>query len=218
MLTLLTSGLIYKTKYPFHTFLGKRVDESILLEPTTSVELINICKSLKNGTGAENIPMHIIIDSFEYISAPLTQIVNLSLAKGIFPDKLKISKIVPIYKADDPELFSNYRPISLLLNFSKIFEKVMYNRLIKFANTLEILYSLQSGFRKNHSTSLALIHLINKIASSIDRDEIMIGASFWSCPKHLIALEELLLNGPKVIFRNVNSSLSINLHLPVIRL
>ena len=116
--------------------------------------------------------MHIIKDIFEYISAPLTQIVNLSLAKGIrFPDQLKISKIVAIYKADDPELFSNYRPISLLPNFSKIFEKVMYNRLIKFTNTLEILYSLQFGFRKNHSTSLALIQLINKITSSIDRNE-----------------------------------------------
>ena len=115
--------------------------------------------------------MHIIKDISEYISAPLTQIVNLSLAKGIFPDQLKISKIVPIYKADDPELFSNYRPISLLSNFSKIFEKVMYNRLIKFTNTLEILHSLQFGFRKNHSTSLALIHLINKIASSIDHNE-----------------------------------------------
>ena len=86
--------------------------------------------------------MHIIKDISEYISAPLTQIVNLSLAKCIFPDQLKISKIVPIYKADDPQLFSNYRPISLLSNFSKIFEKVMYNRLIKFTNTLEILGSI----------------------------------------------------------------------------
>ena len=165
------------TSSPFHTFLGNRVDESILLEPTNSVELIDICKSLKNSkaTGADNIPMHIIKDISEYISAPLTQIVNLSLAKGIFPDQLKISKIVPIYKADDPELFSNYRPISLLSNFSKIFEKVMYNQLIKFTNTLEILHSLQFGFRKNHSTSLALIHLINKIASSIDHNEITMG-------------------------------------------
>ena len=51
----------------------------------------------------------------------------------------------------------------------------MYNRLIKFTNTLEILHSLQFGFRKNHSTSLALIHLINKIASSIDHNEITMG-------------------------------------------
>jgi len=119
--------------------------------------------------------MHVICNCFDIIAVPLTQIVNMSFDKGIFPSQLKISKIVPIYKADDPELFSNYRPISLLSNFSKILEKVMYNRLIKYIESLDILYHLQFGFRKNHSTNLALTHLVNKIASSIDRSEITIG-------------------------------------------
>ena len=91
--------------------------------------------------------------------------INLSLLKGIFPDKLKIVKVIPVYKAEDPCLFVNYRPISLLPNFSKFFEKVMCN----------LLYCFQFGFRKNHSTSLAFIHLINKISSAIDRHEITAG-------------------------------------------
>ena len=62
--------------------------------------------------------------------------------------------------------------ISLCPNFSKFFEKVMYNRLAEFAETYVILYFCQFGFRKNHSTSLALIHFINKISSAIDCHEI----------------------------------------------
>ena len=85
-------------------------------------------------------------------------IINLPFVKGIFPDKLKIAKVIPIYRAEDDCLFANYRPISLLPNFSKFFEKVMYNRLTEFAETYEILYCSQFGFRKIHSTSLALIH------------------------------------------------------------
>ena len=69
----------------------------------------------------------------------------------------------------------NYRPTSLLPNFSKIFENVMCNRLIEFVEQYEILHCCQFGFRKNHSTSLVLIHLIHKISSAIDRHEITAG-------------------------------------------
>ena len=96
---------------------------------------------------------------------------QLPFVKGIFPDKLKITKVILIYKAEDPSLFANYRSISLLPNCSKFFEKVMYNRPTEFAET----YCCQFGFRKNHSTSLALTHLMNKISSAIDRHEIPAG-------------------------------------------
>ena len=52
----------------------------------------------------------------------------------MFPESLKLAKVIPVFKADDPTLFSNYRPISILPAFSKLFEKVMYNRLINFLN------------------------------------------------------------------------------------
>ena len=76
--------------------------------------------------GYDNISMRVIKHSFHLISAPLANIINLSLVKGIFPDKLKLGKVIPIYKTEDPSLFVNYRHISLLPNFSKFFEKVMY--------------------------------------------------------------------------------------------
>ena len=94
-----------------------------------------------------------------------------------FPESLKIAKVIPALKAGDPTLFSYYRPISILPAFSKLFEKVMYNRLINFLNLHNILYSKQFGFRNNHSTALALIDLINNISSAIDRNETTLGVS-----------------------------------------
>ena len=132
--------------------------------------------------GIDGIPMQLIKGSFQFISEPLMHIINLSLQSGIFPDRLKTAKVVPIYKTvvpiyktDDPELFKNYRPISILSNFSKVFERVMYNRLIEFIERFEILYCYQFGFRKNNSTNFALIHLTNKIATAIDQNKITAG-------------------------------------------
>ena len=72
--------------------------------------------------GYDNISMRVIKHSFHLISAPLANIINLSLQKGIFPDNLKIAKVIPIYKADDPSHFTNYRPICLLsMQFFQIF-------------------------------------------------------------------------------------------------
>ena len=99
---------------------------------------------------------------------PLTYITNLSLIQGIFPDELKKAKIIPLYKSNDPMLFNNYRPISLLPLFSKVLERIMYNRIIKFINKHKILYKYQFGFRKDHSTYMALIILIDKITSALD--------------------------------------------------
>ena len=117
----------------------------------------------------------IIHQSFQNIAQPLVTIINTSLSTGVFPESLKIAKVIPVFKADDPTLFSNYRPISILPAFSKLFEKVMYNRLINFLNLHNILYSGQFWFRNNYSTALALIDLINNISSAIDRKETTLG-------------------------------------------
>ena len=69
--------------------------------------------------------MHVINHSFHVISTPLADIINLSSLKDIFLHKLKTAKIVIIYKAEDPTIFVNYRPISLLSNYSNFFEKVI---------------------------------------------------------------------------------------------
>ena len=162
------------TNRSFHKFLSPTISETIFLKPTTVNELREICMSFKNGKapGYDNLPIHIIKKSFELISEPLMLVINSSLEAGLFPDKLKVAKIIPIYKAGEVDTFTNYRPISILSSFSKIYERVMYNRLVEFTNKLEIYYCHQFGFRTNHSTNLALTHLINKIATAIDQKEI----------------------------------------------
>ena len=88
---------------------------------------------------------------------------------------LKTARIIPIYKKDEPNLFGKYRPISILPAFSKFFEKVMYDRMIDFINKHNILFDNQYGFRSQHSTSLALIRLIDQISSSIDSKKFCVG-------------------------------------------
>ena len=107
-------------------------------------------------------------ESINYISEPLTYVLNISINSGLLPAQLKLVRVVPLYKSGDKSLLSNYRPLSVLPVFSKFLEKVVYNLLIRFFDKYEILYNNQYGFRKKHSTSLALLYLRDKITSAID--------------------------------------------------
>ena len=99
----------------------------------------------------------------------------MSINQGIFPTELKLAYITPIYKNGDKTLINNYRPISILSVFSKIFEKLMYKRLFNFINKNNILFKHQFGFREGYGTSLALIYLIDKINQAINNGEFVIG-------------------------------------------
>ena len=91
------------------------------------------------------------------------------------PDQLKVAKVCPIYKAGDENSFSNYRPISVLPSFSKIFEKAVCNRLTNLLNSKHILSKNQFGFRTNHSTYMAIQEMYDKISCSFDNREFCIG-------------------------------------------
>ena len=71
-----------------------------------------------------------------------------------------------IFKSGDSSKITNYRPIPVLSFFSKVFERVMYNHIIDFIDSLNVLYKYQYGFRHKHSTQQAIITLVNKITSS----------------------------------------------------
>ena len=91
-------------------------------------------------------------------------IFNESINLGIFfPENMKIAKVTPIFKSGKKELLTNYWPISVLSCFSKIFERIMYNRLYNYLNNNDLLFHKQFGFRKGHSIDHALIELINRI-------------------------------------------------------
>ena len=106
---------------------------------------------------------------------PLTYLINLSINQGIFPSELKIAKVIPIYKSDDKQLIRNYRPISVLPFFSKIFEKIISNHLLNFIDSNNILYDNQFGFRKNHSTTHVIITLVERVSKALDTGKIVVG-------------------------------------------
>ena len=81
---------------------------------------------------------------------------------------MKIAKVVPIYKKGESLDTSNYRPISLLSSISKILEKIVYSRTIKFIRSFDLLSNSQFGFRQKHSTTHAILYLINHIATAVD--------------------------------------------------
>ena len=119
--------------------------------------------------------MSMIQLTVQVISKPLSHIINLSFTSGIVPSYLKISRIIPSFKSGDKSIFGNYRPISILPAFSKIFEKAYYNRLANYLHKSNILSNDQYGFRKGYSTSYALIDLYDKISCSLDNREVAIG-------------------------------------------
>ena len=99
----------------------------------------------------------------------------MSFLNGVFPNKCKIAKVIPLYKNGDIDDFSNYRPVSLLPQFSKILEKLFNNRLKSFMKVNHILSNNRYGFREDHSTNLAIIELIEEITSAIDNSMSTVG-------------------------------------------
>ena len=136
----------------------------------SNVMIDDIISLLKSGKslGPNSIPMKILKSLSPLISSPLSQIINESFKSGIFPDKMKLAKVIPLFKKGCVLTASNYRPISLLSVFSKITEKAMYERLYIFLEKYEVLYSLQFGFHANHSINHALVSLTEAIKNSLD--------------------------------------------------
>ena len=143
------------------------------LIPSDPLEIYTIITNLKNtsSTGQDQIAVKPLKIVAQWIAPVLSILINHTFANGIFPDQLKVAKITPIHKSGDKTLLSNYRPISLLNTFSKIYEKAFLNRLYSFLNKNNIIQSNQFGFRKNHSTQSALISFIDMLTEKLDNNE-----------------------------------------------
>ena len=145
-------------------------DKSIFLRPCSSDELLSIIYGLDSSkaNGPNSVPFFILKDFAPLLLEPLCVIINMSLREGVFPSLLKTANISPIFKKGDKLKCENYRPISLLSNISKIFERIMYNRVENFLLSTNQFYDLQFGFRKNYSTNHALISITEQIRESMD--------------------------------------------------
>ena len=157
-------------------FMQARAVFSLYLEPVTETEVTNLINSLKSSApGFDSISSSILKLVLPSICSPLTHICNLSLQEGTVPDEMKKAYVLPLFKSGDPEILNNYRPVSVLCSLSKVFEKVMYNRVIDYLNKYKMLVSNQFGFRKCHSTYMSLMVLMDKLIKSLDDGDCIIG-------------------------------------------
>ncbi len=149
------------------------IANSFFLTPVTFDEIISTFASLSNSQsiGTDGMGPEIIKSNAILIGYQVTHILNLTFAEGVFPKLLKNSIVVPIYKGGSYSDPGNYRPISILTTFSKLLEKLYYNRLISFINANNILHEGQFGFRKHKSTTLAMANVLSSIINKIDSNK-----------------------------------------------
>ena len=200
--------------------MGDPIANSIFLSDFTIEEMNNIISSLNNGAaGWDEFTKQMIKEIRSSINSPLVHICNLSLQQGLLPDELKIANVLILFKACDPYVFNNYRPVSLMCVLSKVYERIMYNRLIIFLENYNILFENQLGFRKLHSPYMAPMVLIDKLKNKAWKMVSSLLACTWILQRPLIrltmtypcqnfpilALEGIVLNGFKVTYPAANN-------------
>ena len=151
-------------------YLRNKNGNSMFLTPVTPLEIEDIIANLDStkSIGPFSIPINLLQVLKGHISHPLAKLINQSFVQGIVPSKLKVAKVIPLFKQGDSKMLSNYRPISLLPMFSKLYEKAMHKRLYSFVTSNNIIHPLQFGFQENHSVDHALISITEAIRSTLD--------------------------------------------------
>ena len=138
----------------------------------TEREVLALLNSLNpnESCGPDKLPSRLLSLTAILIYEPLTKLFNLSLSQGIYPSKWKEAVVQPIFKNKGSSSdVNNYRPISLLPSLSKIFEKIVFDRVYKHITTHSLLTERQSGYRPGHNTQMQLVHLTHSLYESLDR-------------------------------------------------
>ena len=149
------SVLNYNNLVPMH-------NKTLYFQVTSPLEIFDIIQHFKKGGGL-NMPVKFLKIANVYLSRILSDIFNLCLKAGCYPEELKIGRLVPIYKKGDSMLITNYRPISILPLLNKVFEKIIYSRIENFFRVNCLLSENQFGFRPKRDTQQATLKLIHHV-------------------------------------------------------
>ena len=155
----------------FKKFMPPKLNKSIFLTKMSPNEVLKIIDNFHNKTSAgdDMISQKLLRNIKNEIVNSLTKLINMSIDEAVYPDILKVCKVIPVYKNGNPQDINNYRPISLLSSFNKVFEKKIQIDLANFIDDNKILCNQQFGFRKYHSTIDALISTHDYIIDTLNK-------------------------------------------------
>ena len=164
------SSSVTTTGTKFQDYLGQPHDRVFMFKTVNERDILKIIDDLKTKTssGYDGISTKLLKECKHELLGPLTRLINTSLTTGIFPDALKLARVLPLHKKGENTKFDNYRPISLLPTFSKIYERVIHSQLKDYFTSNKLFNISQYGFREKHSTELAAAELIDRIIKSLD--------------------------------------------------
>ena len=153
---------------PCH-FINVNHPYSLFLEPVSVIEVEFHIKSLKNSKeNLNSISVPIFKESHEIFSPIIADLINKCFETGVFPDSLKKAIVIPLLKKDNPDIMTNYRPISILPKLSKIIEKCLKTRLVHYFTRNNLFNHVQFGFLAGKSTQDAILHLTEKIYDNLN--------------------------------------------------
>ena len=176
-----TNENVGEPKQQAQHYLSKHIQanqNSLLFSDVSTQDVLDVCQKFTPKTSSDpaGFQQNIVLQDVNLIAPVIAHLVNCSQKSGIFPENGKIARVIPVYKNKGrKDIYGNYRPISLLPMFSKILERLIYNKVFDFLVRYKILFKSQYGYRKGHNTTHATLDFVKAIEDAIEQNEYAIG-------------------------------------------
>lgn len=187
---------------PRNLTITSEIDRSMRLRKTNADEVSQALRSLKSDSamGLDYVSTRFLRQNAESLTLPLVQCINDAFETGEYPECFKEARLSCIFKAGDPRLPTNYRPLSVSKTLARVFEKPLYSRLLEYFLSIDFFHPHQYGFLPNSNTECASITAVGRLIGAIERSEVSIVVTIdvskaFDCVDHDILLQKLYISG-----------------------